>query len=291
MTSALYSKIPEAYRQAVKRSVEVALEEDIGEGDITTNWASSLDKQVSAKIIAKEDGVIAGLAIASIVFKHLDPKLLFLTNVKDGQAIQAGDELVIIKGSARALLAGERTALNFMQRMSGIASQTAHLAKLIAHTKCKILDTRKTAPGLRALDKWSVALGGGTNHRSGLYDMVLIKENHISMAGGLNKAVESILRQRSPGIEIEVEVQSLDELGQALEYPLNRILLDNMSLTDMRESCKRTAGKIPLEASGNVTASTIIDIAETGVDYISIGGLTHSVRALDLSLLIETTAN
>jgi len=291
MTSALYSKIPEAYLQAVKRSVEVALEEDIGEGDITTNWASSLDKQVSAKIIAKEDGVIAGLAIASIVFKHLDPKLLFLTNVKDGQAIQAGDELVIIKGSARALLAGERTALNFMQRMSGIASQTAHLAKLIAHTKCKILDTRKTAPGLRALDKWSVALGGGTNHRSGLYDMVLIKENHISMAGGLNKAVESILRQRSPGIEIEVEVQSLDELGQALEYPLNRILLDNMSLTDMRESCKRTAGKIPLEASGNVTASTIIDIAETGVDYISIGGLTHSVRALDLSLLIETTAN
>ncbi len=291
MTSALYSTIPEACRQAVKRSVDVALEEDIGEGDITTNWASSLDKQVSAKIIAKEDGVIAGLAIASIVFKLLDPKLLFLANFKDGQEIQAGDELAIIEGSARALLAGERTALNFMQRMSGIASQTAHLAKLIAHTNCKILDTRKTAPGLRALDKWSVALGGGTNHRFGLYDMVLIKENHISMAGGLNKAVESILQNSTPGIEIEVEVQNLDELGQALEYPLNRILLDNMSLTDLREACKRTAGKIPLEASGNVTASTIIDIAETGVDYISIGGLTHSVQALDLSLLIETTTN
>lgn len=288
MTKALYSHIPDAYKRDVKRSIEDALAEDIGQGDITTRWTSSPEQQVSAKIIAKENGVIAGLAIATIVFKTLDSGTVFLSDYKDGQAVQVGDEIAVVKGTARALLAGERTALNFMQRMSGIASKTARLSTVIDHTNCKILDTRKTVPGLRALDKWSVVLGGGLNHRSGLYDMVLIKENHISLAGGLQQAIEAVLKHHSEGIEIEVEVQDLNELDQALEYPINRILLDNMSLTDMREACKRAAGKIPLEASGNINASNIEGVAETGVDYISIGGLTHSVRALDLSMLIKT---
>ena len=291
MTNSLYSQIPEPYRRDVRRLVETALAEDIGSGDITTRWTSLPDQEVSAKIFAKENGVIAGLALARIVFKLLDSGVVFLPSFKDGQPVKSGAEIAVIHGSARALMGGERVALNFMQRMSGIASQTARLSALIAHTPCKILDTRKTIPGMRTLDKWSVTLGGGTNHRFGLYDMVLIKENHISMAGGLKQAVESVLRHRSAGIKIEVEVQSLNELAQALEYPLDRILLDNMSLANIREACKRTAGKIPLEASGNVTASSIVDLAETGVDYISIGGLTHSVRALYLSLLIETTTN
>ncbi len=289
MTEQVYSPIPEVYRSDVKRSIEAALTEDIGRGDITTRWTSSPDQQASAKIIAKEKGVVAGLALANIVFNILDSGVTFLSNFKDGQTVMVGDEIAIINGSARALLAGERTALNFLQRMSGIASKTERLSSLIAHTQCKVLDTRKTVPGLRALDKWSVVLGGGLNHRSGLYDMVLIKENHISLAGGLGEAVEAVLKRRSGDIEIEVEVQNLKELDQALEYPINRILLDNMSLSDMREACKRTAGKIPLEASGNVNASNIVGMAETGVDYISIGGLTHSVRALDLSMLINTS--
>ena len=288
MIETSYTHIPEAFRKDVKRAIETALAEDIGRGDITTTWTSKPDQQASAKIIAKEKGVVAGLTIASIVFNSLDSGLVFLTNFKDGQFVQPGDEIAIAKGSARALLAGERTALNFMQRMSGIASKTKRLSSAIAHTPCKILDTRKTVPGLRALDKWSVVLGGGLNHRSGLYDMVLIKENHISLAGGLGLAVEAVLKHRSENIDIEVEVQNLNELDQALEYPINRILLDNMSLSDMREACQRAAGKIPLEASGNVNASNIVGIAETGVNYISIGGLTHSVRALDLSMLIDT---
>ena len=288
MTKSLYSHIPKAYRLDVKRSIEAALAEDIGKGDITTRWTSSPDQQVSAKIIAKENGVIAGLSIAIIVFKLLDTGVVFLSNFKDGQRVETGDEIAIIKGTARALLAGERTALNFLQRMSGIASQTARLSSIISQTDCKILDTRKTVPGLRALDKWSVLLGGGLNHRSGLYDMVLIKENHISLAGGINQAIEAVLKHRSQGVEIEVEVQNLKELKQALKYPVDRILLDNMSLADMREAGQLASGKTPLEASGNVNASNILGIAETGVDYISIGGLTHSVRALDLSLLIDT---
>ena len=288
MTDTPYSRIPMEYRLDTERSVLAALAEDIATGDITTEWTVPEGQTSSAEIIAKANGVLAGLLVAEAVFQVLDPNLRFVSNLIDGQAISKGDEIATISGAAGSLLSGERTALNFLQRMSGIATQTARLAALIRHTSCKLLDTRKTAPGLRSLDKWAVALGGGQNHRSGLFDMVLIKENHIQLAGGLDQAVDRVLQARPTGMKVEVEVRNLTELEAALNHPIDRILLDNMSLKDMRQACQMAAGRIPLEASGNVNESSITAIAETGIDFISVGGLTHSVQALDISLLIQT---
>ncbi|NQT63355.1 MAG: carboxylating nicotinate-nucleotide diphosphorylase [Candidatus Marinimicrobia bacterium] len=288
MTDTTTGLIPDKYLSEVVQTIKTALTEDLGSGDITTLWTVSGDPQTSAQLIAKESGIVAGLSVAAAVFKQLDTRIEFLQHFKDGQSIKSGAVLATVSGSAKTLLAGERTALNFIQRMSGIASLTHKLMRAISHTKCKILDTRKTVPGLRSLDKWSVALGGGENHRHGLFDMVLIKENHIAMAGGITVAIESVLNQRPAQIAIEVEVKNLQELELALNYPIQQIMLDNMSLEDMAEACGRVAGRIPLEASGNVNASNIVSIAETGVDYISIGALTHSVKALDISLLITS---
>ena len=288
MTKGIQLSIPKRYYRVILKSIKQTLEEDIGTGDITTEWTIPATHIISGKIIAKERGVIAGLAVACTIFKEQDRGVKFYSNIQDGDSIQSGDEVALVKGPARAVLSGERTALNFMQRMSGIATHTNILVDLVAHSKCKILDTRKTAPGLRAMDKWSVELGGGENHRSGLYDMVLIKENHVKIIGSIGHAIQRVLDKRQGKIDIEVEVRNLSELKEALTFPVNRILLDNMSLEDMREACRQVDGRVPLEASGNVTLETIIPIAETGVDYISVGALTHSVKALDISLIIDS---
>lgn len=278
--------IPLRYRPAILKAVRLALIEDIGPGDITTKWTVPANRIVSGEIIAKESGVIAGLAVAAAVFNELEKLIRFFPRVHDGELVKAGKSVAFIEGPAQAILSGERTALNFMQRMSGIATYTRSLVDAIAHTDCKVLDTRKTAPGLRAADKWSVALGGGENHRTGLYDMVLIKENHINAAGGIRAAVESILKNIKGDITIEIEVRNLMELDEALSLPVNRILLDNMSLSDIRQARKRAGDHIQMEASGNVTLETIVPIANTGVDFVSVGALTHSVQAMDMSLII-----
>lgn len=278
--------IPLRYRPAILKAVRLALIEDIGPGDITTKWTVPANRIVSGEIIAKESGVIAGLAVAAAVFNELEKLIRFFPRVHDGELVKAGKSVAFIEGPAQAILSGERTALNFMQRMSGIATYTRSLVDAIAHTDCKVLDTRKTAPGLRAADKWSVALGGGENHRTGLYDMVLIKENHINAAGGIRAAVKNILKNIKRDITIEIEVRNMAELDEALSLPVNRILLDNMSLSDIRQARKRAGDRIQMEASGNVTLETIVPIANTGVDFVSVGALTHSVQAMDMSLII-----
>jgi nicotinate-nucleotide pyrophosphorylase (carboxylating) len=263
-------------------AVEHALTEDIGAGDVTTNSIVSPETIAAARIIAKEDGVLSGLSVAQAVFLSLDPEMNFTYGALDGREVVRGQTLAELKGSARAILSGERTALNFIGRMSGIATLTHRFVEAVAGTKAVILDTRKTAPGLRLIDKLAVRHGGGENHRSGLYDMVLIKNNHIDCAGSLTAAIE--LARRQTGLEIEVEARDLEEVRAALSAGIARILLDNMSLDEMRRAVELTAGRAKLEASGNVTLENVREIAATGVDCISIGGLTHSPKGFDVSL-------
>jgi nicotinate-nucleotide pyrophosphorylase (carboxylating) len=267
--------------------VRRALEEDIGSGDVTTLAIVPPQTRLRGRFLIKEAGVIAGLPVAGLVFELLDPKVRFRPLVKDGTAVRSGDVVAEVEGPGRAILSGERTALNFLQRMSGIATLTRRYVEAVAGTRAVILDTRKTAPGLRLLDKWAVRLGGGQNHRMGLYDMVLIKDNHIAAAGGITKAVEQVRRERGTELEIEVEVKNLVELEEALMLGVERIMLDNMDLTMMRQAVEIAAGRAKLEASGGVTLENVAAIAATGVDYISVGALTHSVKALDISLEIE----
>lgn len=267
--------------------IERALAEDIGDGDITTLSTVDADKILHARLIAKSDGVVAGIDVFSNVFWLLDKRVMFKWFVKDGDWITNKTILAQVTGSGRALLSGERTALNFLQRMSGIATVTRQMVEAVKGTKAVILDTRKTAPGLRLVDKWAVKIGGGENHRIGLFDMVLIKENHIAAAGGISAAVNRVRQKDDQRRLIEVEVKNLDELKEALGLNVDRILLDNMSAEMMREAVMTVAGKTPLEASGNITLKNIAQIAATGVDFISLGMLTHSVRALDVSFLIE----
>jgi nicotinate-nucleotide pyrophosphorylase (carboxylating) len=284
----------EQERVRCEEIVRRALEEDIGSGDVTTLWIMSPTIRLYGRFLVKKAGVVAGLLVAGLVFELLDPKVCFRPLVEDGIAVFPGDVVAEVEGSGRAILSGERTALNFLQRMSGIATLTRRYVEAVAGTGAVILDTRKTAPGLRLLDKWAVRLGGGQNHRMGLYDMVLIKDNHIAAAGGITEAVERVQQERRPvapelnsGASIEVEVKNLDELEEALALGVERIMLDNMDLATMRQAVKVTAGRVELEASGGVTLETVAAIAATGVDYISVGALTHSPRALDISLEIE----
>jgi nicotinate-nucleotide pyrophosphorylase (carboxylating) len=279
----------------IAEAIRRALEEDIGEGDVTTLCTIPPQAHSSGQFLAKEAGVIAGLEVARQVFAQLDPRVEFEVLFPDGSALEAGTVFARVRGPCRALLMGERTALNFMQRMSGIATQTRRYVQAVAHTKARILDTRKTAPGLRVLDKWAVRIGGGGNHRYGLWDEVLIKDNHVAVVGSLREAVRRVREgdpQRRP---IVVEVRTLEELREALELSegpsspgVSRILLDNMSLEQLRQAVAITAGRVPLEASGNVTLGNVAQVAETGVNFISIGALTHSVRALDISLDLES---
>lgn len=256
-------------------------------GDITSNATLPDDKILNGVIRSKQAGVIAGLPLVEMIFRLFDPMVKLDCNIKDGMNVSAGQEIVAVSGKGRAMLAAERTALNFLGRLSGIASLTNKYVEAVKGTRAVILDTRKTAPGFRLLDKYAVRMGGGMNHRHGLYDMVLIKDNHIDGAGGIEAAVRSVREQLGSQVMIEVEVKNKEELLTALELPVQRIMLDNMSLESMKEAVRITNGKVPLEASGNVNLSTVRQIAETGVDYISVGALTHSAPVLDLSMRLE----
>ena len=263
--------------------IRLALEEDLGAGDITTASIVPNDARAHARLIAKQDGIVAGLDVAEAVFLELDRSVSFKALVPEGSRVSSGQVLAEIGGPARAILSAERTALNFLGRMSGIATLTRQFVDAVAGTPARILDTRKTAPGLRAFDKLAVRRGGGANHRLGLYDMILIKDNHIDLAGSL---VEAIRRAQAAetGLEIEVEARTIDEVQAALDAGARRILLDNMSPSMMKEAVAIGGGRARLEASGNVSLDNIREIAQTGVDDISIGALTHSARVFDMSL-------
>ena len=271
---------------AARQVVRQALSEDIGTGDLTSSLTVEPGHRASAIMRAKARGVIAGLQVAELTFRELDPEVSWSAHVADGETVNAGMILGRVEGLARPMLSAERTALNFLQRMSGVATATRELVDL-CQGKATILDTRKTAPGLRALDKYAVAVGGARNHRFGLFDGILIKENHIRASGGIAAAVARC-RQGVPLLtKIEVEVTNFDELGQALDAGADVILLDNMSPDEMRQAAQIAAGRAQLEASGGISRDNLAEVAATGVDFISSGALTHSTKALDISLLIE----
>lgn len=278
-------------KKELNRIIEAAFSEDIGSGDITSNSIVSKSQIASAYILAKEAGVIAGLEIAKKVFKKLDKNIVWKALVKEGDLVSAGTRIVTVKGSLRALLTGERIALNFLQRISGIASTTSKYVSVLKDTDTKILDTRKTVPGLRLIDKYAVKIGGGTNHRIGLFDMALIKDNHIKAAGSISKAVQRVKTKNSKSnkkLKIEVETSNLDEVHEALKCNIDMIMLDNMSTSLMSEAVKLIKKKAKTEASGNMNIDRILETARIGVDYISVGALTHSVKALDISMKIDS---
>ncbi len=266
-----------------------ALEEDLGAGDITTGCLIPEGTRGVAAIIAKCTGVIAGLELARLVFRTLDPAIEFSIIKPDGSEIETGQVIARLSGAARGILMGERTALNFLQHLSGVATKTARFAKMIAFYNARIVDTRKTVPGLRHLQKYAVRVGGGSNHRFGLYDAVLIKDNHIALAGGIKKAVTLARRGIPHTMKIEVEVEDLEQLAEAVEARADIIMLDNMDTDTMREAVKIANGQALLEASGGINEETLVEVAKTGVDLISIGVLTRSVEALDISLDVVIT--
>jgi nicotinate-nucleotide pyrophosphorylase (carboxylating) len=268
----------------VDQIVENALREDVGKGDITTNLLFSEGVRCKAVILAKEEGVLAGLLIAERVFRKLDKNIILEEKKKDGDKIEPNQILAEISGSQRAILTGERLALNFLQRLSGIATLTTKFVKAVEGLSAKILDTRKTVPGLRILDKYAVSLGGAANHRFGLYDGVLIKDNHIKFAGSISRAVRLIREGAERGTKIEVETSTLNEVKEALEAGADIIMLDNMTVETIRKAVELINGRAIIEASGGVTLENIRRIAEAGVNFISVGSLTHSPRALDIAL-------
>jgi nicotinate-nucleotide pyrophosphorylase (carboxylating) len=263
--------------------IKRALDEDLGAGDVTTNNIVREGAHATARIVSKQDGVASGLDVVQAVFLELDESVEFIWIVSDAARVVSGQVVLELAGPARAVFSGERTALNFLGRMSGIASLTRQFVDAIAGTKAVILDTRKTAPGLRAIEKLAVRHGGGDNHRFGLYDMVLIKDNHIDYAGSLSEAIRRI-RASGSSLDIEVEARTIDEVHEALDLGVKRILLDNMSIAELQEAVAASAGRAKLEASGNVTLDNVREIAETDVDFISVGALTHSAKAFDVSL-------
>ncbi|NOX66318.1 MAG: carboxylating nicotinate-nucleotide diphosphorylase [Chlorobi bacterium] len=275
------------YIEKSKELIKLALEEDIQSGDITTSAIVDENENCEGKLVAKESGVIAGLEVFQYVFKLLDGKgLEFHSNYYDGAEVKKGDLIAEFSGQMKTVLSGERTALNFLQRMSGVATKTRQYVEQLKNTKAELLDTRKTIPGFRYLDKYAVAVGGGTNHRIGLFDMVMLKENHIKAAGSIPKAVKIIREQYGFKYKIEVETGNLHEVVEALNNNVDIIMLDNMPIEEMQASVIMINKKAKVEASGNITAENIRVVAETGVDYISVGAITHSVSALDISLLI-----
>jgi nicotinate-nucleotide pyrophosphorylase (carboxylating) len=277
------STLAAALPDEIVECLERALAEDIGPGDITTNSIVPADAILRGRILAKNTGIVAGLDIAEAVFFLLEHQIRFTSSVTEGARVTSGSVLANISGSARALLTGERTALNFLGRMSGIATLTRRFVDEVSGTSARILDTRKTAPGLREIDKLAVRRGGGENHRMGLFDMVLIKDNHIDFAGSITAAVERV-RAAGTDLEIEVEARTLADVKEALDLRVERILLDNMTPEVVRQAVTLNGGRAKLEASGNVTLETVRQIAETGVDFISVGLLTHSAEVFDVSL-------
>ncbi len=271
--------------------IEAALAEDVGSGDVSTIWTVPADAVSTARIVAKQPLVLFGLSAVEAVFARVDRRVRVDRVADDGGAVEPGRVVVELQGPTRALLTGERVALNFLGRLSGIATLTRTFVDAVAHTEARIIDTRKTTPGWRRLEKAAVVAGGGTNHRMGLYDMVMIKDNHIAAAGGIEAAVRSVQGQNQAGLPVEVEVRSLDELETILPLGVDRVLLDNMSPEDMAVAVARVRElrdhRPALEASGNVNLSTVRSVAETGVDLISVGALTHSAPTADLSMRVD----
>jgi len=278
------------YSFEIKETIIRALNEDVKTGDITTEAIFTNNEIGKAKLIAKDSGILAGIEIFELTFKLVDNNIKVGTFKKDGEIIRKGDTIATLEGSISSILIAERTALNFLQRMSGIATTTNIFVDKTKHTKAKILDTRKTVPGLRLLDKMAVKIGGGENHRIGLYDMFLIKDNHIAGAGSITKAVEKVIeykKKNNLNALIEIEVKNFDELNEAMSLPVDIIMLDNFSIANLKKAVEIVQNKFKLEASGGINMNTLVEVAETGVDYISIGALTHSVKAMDISLRIE----
>jgi nicotinate-nucleotide pyrophosphorylase (carboxylating) len=269
--------------------IELAVAEDVGPGDATSEAVLPVGLELTAHIVAKAAGVIAGLPVAEAVFVRIVPDVRFVRRVQDGAHVSPGDVVAEVAGRARGLLAAERTALNFLQRLSGIATLSRSFADRVAGTRAVVLDTRKTYPGYRVLAKYAVRMGGAQNHRKSLYDMLLVKDNHIEAAGSITAAVERA-RTAFPHLALEVEVKNLEELREALDLNVDRIMLDNMALDEMHAAVEITARAVPLEASGNIDLECIGAIAATGVDYISVGALTHSASALDLSMQVVETS-
>jgi nicotinate-nucleotide pyrophosphorylase (carboxylating) len=274
--------------QAIRAAVDAALTEDVGSGDVTTE--ATVPEQTSARalITQKAPGVLFGLDVAEETFRALDPEMEFDGRAPEGEW-RDGGPVLRLEGSARAILTAERTALNFLQRLSGVATMAARCVRAVQGTGATILDTRKTTPGLRALEKAAVAAGGATNHRFGLFDAVLVKENHAAIAGGVGEAIRRA-RASVPQLPLEVECRNLDEVDEALEAGADRILLDNMNVAQLKGAVRHVAGRAELEASGGVTLETLREIAGTGVQFISVGAITHSAPALDLSLLLEAAS-
>ena len=284
--------------EQMMRMLDWALAEDLGRGDCTSNSSVPATLEHEGFILAKEAGVVAGIEVAREVFNRVDPDVVFEAKVADGDAVEVGDVVIRIQGNARSILASERLALNFMQRMSGVATTTRKAMDVLAGTPTRVLDTRKTTPGLRAFEKWGVRLGGGVNHRMGLYDMILIKDNHVDYAGSMTAAlvgVQAYFEGGEPRVPVVVEVRSMTELNEALAaseaegLKLERLLLDNFSPAQVKEAVAHVAGRLPLEASGGIDLSNLRAYGEAGVDFVSMGALTHSVKSLDLSLKTTST--
>ena len=281
--------MPEAEADAL---VTAALEEDVGDGDFTTLWTVEERARARGAVVSREAAVVAGAQVAERVFERIDPSLRVDVVVKDGGSVDREGTILTVEGSARSILTGERAALNFLARLSGIATLTRAFVRAVEGTGARILDTRKTTPGWRALEKWAVRLGGGWNHRMGLYDMVLVKDNHIIAAGGVGAALRAVARANLRGLPVEAEITGLDELTELRGVPLDRLLIDNMTVEGIASVVREVAAWEPrpeLEASGNMTLERVRSVAETGVDWISVGALTHSAPWIDLSLELRLT--
>ncbi|MFS0556999.1 carboxylating nicotinate-nucleotide diphosphorylase [Brevibacillus sp. 179-C9.3 HS] len=275
-------------KRELQRKIEEWLQEDVGFGDVTTMSTIPQSEQGIGILYAKEAGIVAGLPIAEQVFATVDSTLVFVAKVEEGARVEVGQQIAEVSGSVRSILSGERLALNLMQRLSGIATKTSEYAAAVAGTKARVVDTRKTTPGLRALEKYAVRVGGGYNHRFALYDAVMIKDNHIKGAGGIAQAVAAARAVIPHTMTVEVEAETFEQVQEALAAGADTIMLDNMSLDQMVEAVQFIDGRAIVEASGGVSLETIGDIAKTGVDIISVGALTHSVKAFDISLDLNT---
>ena len=274
----------EGYLSPIDKIIDSALEEDLGPGDITTEALVDLSVKGEARLIAKEEIILAGIEVFSRVFSRLDPEIVVETKYRDGEAVSNGEDIGIVKGSMRGILSGERTALNFLQRLSGIATLTRKYVERTDSSKVRVIDTRKTTPGLRILEKYAVRRGGGFNHRFGLFDGILIKDNHIAVAGSIAKALARIKGRVPHTLRIEVEVEDIEGVEEAIGAGADAILLDNMSLKEMREAVSIAGGRVLLEASGGITLESIEEVSKTGIDLISVGAITHSARSVDISL-------
>ncbi|GAB1359603.1 carboxylating nicotinate-nucleotide diphosphorylase [Porphyromonadaceae bacterium] len=274
--------------ELIDQLIDIAFSEDIGDGDHTTLSSIPPSALGKAKLLVKEEGVIAGIEIAKRIFNRLDPSLAVTQFINDGEEVRVGDVVFVVSGKVQSLLQAERLVLNVMQRMSGVATVTRRYAKALEGTKTRVLDTRKTTPGMRMLEKEAVRLGGGTNHRIGLFDMILLKDNHVDFAGGIPNAIkraQEYLKEKGKDLKIEIEVRNFEELDQAIQTGgIDRIMLDNFTPDQTREAVQRINGRYETESSGGITFDTLREYAECGVDFISVGALTHSVKSLDLSL-------